>query len=332
MNYFVRSVLLSIGIVHCCMPFDDHFFRASYWCGEPRLSRDALSTWTAAVEWGKTPCARNLCTEKVPLMDLICPTHHSPGIFKIKELQFNFFQNCVDGFFARVYFPARALTFYRMYFPQESSGLLLSCCSQLRPGDVDILLGWAYNYEETEYLDYIDTSLQIGALVPTSTLYNPDHPFDLPTGYNKHAGIPVIFDCSLGLYEWLTAGFHVDSVFLFDKKRKESNHCICEKLGNVFDFQIYGKADHFCGGLSLLLGYSYARQEEGSKTKCLPLPLREGWSMHTMVFLAEYDWADYDVPSAPRISFFYNKIIRGKNIINTTMKGTYVGVDCSWNY
>jgi hypothetical protein len=52
-----------------------------------------------------------------------------------------------------------------------------------------------------------------------------------------------------------------------------------------------------------------------------------GWKMHTINLRAEWDFASYQCPWYPRLAVFYNFIIGGKRIFNTSMAGIEFGID-----
>ena len=146
-------------------------------------------------------------------------------------------------------------------------------------GDLSLLLGWARNYENTETLDFVDFTLRFGVLVPTGRKANINSPFSLPFGYNGHVGIPITFDVALGSYDWLTIGLHLGAMpFATQTKHQSENisttnrthqarHYSCKIHGGVlWDAVGYVKADHLCGGLSLLAGYTYAHKQGNHST------------------------------------------------------------------
>ncbi|MEX0849157.1 MAG: hypothetical protein WD055_02915 [Candidatus Dependentiae bacterium] len=122
-----------------------HFYRASFFFGEPRFERQGLSTLNARVGAGSTRTGRNGCSDKVCLLDIFGPQvafklgegvpgkdftkpqdltlqllEKEParncfgqfsfgGKFKTVELDLQFYQNITDGFFFELYVPIRKL-------------------------------------------------------------------------------------------------------------------------------------------------------------------------------------------------------------------------------
>ncbi len=122
-----------------------HFYRATFFLGEPRFERSGLTTFNARVGAGSTDTGRDGCSRKVPLLDIFGPNvgfklgENVPGKnltnpqdlalqmveleparngfgqfsfdgrFKIVECDLQFFQNFNNGFFLEVYLPIRKL-------------------------------------------------------------------------------------------------------------------------------------------------------------------------------------------------------------------------------
>ncbi|MFA6065908.1 MAG: hypothetical protein WC707_01880 [Candidatus Babeliaceae bacterium] len=336
MKYPNRYILLSLLISQVTNCFDDHFFRASYFCWEPRFEEQFLTTAFATLGHGKTDTSRNACKQKSNLLDMYNTTiqpisNESPitystcGTFKLTELQLYYYQNIIKGFFLRLYFPMRRISVTNIArqtimhaIPENPCiGDMIACAhipgyKNTHAGDLYLLGGWTCNYEKTEFLDYIDITGQTGFMFPTSNTVNLDsHPYAVSSGNNGHAGFPIIFDLSAGLYEWITLGTHYDIVWLLNSQKYIEN------------IQVYGKADHFCSGLSCIAGYSFACQRAAHQSN---------WSMHTLYGLIEFDWASFEHPNLPHIGFFYNHILAGKKIFDTSLVGGYTGVNISWCY
>lgn len=218
-------------------------------------------------------------------------------------------------------------------------------------GDTTLLLGWTYNYEETDSLDYVDFSLRTGILIPTGKKRNPDIIFELPNGYNGHIGVPVSMDFALGYFEWLTIGTHIGGMMFVRKTECDRIHTspsqngfiklftteVSEHEGTIWELSGYLKADHVVGGLSFLAGYTFAAQQRNElkpydKTYFCSQTINEdstllGWKMHTVNLYLEYDFTKENRALGPRLGFFYNIQVGGKRIFKTNMEGGFVGFD-----
>ncbi len=301
--------------------------------------------------------------------------------FDMIEADFYYIQNFTHGFFFRAHIPVRRFQISCVKFCDLSPtsgitnnqtpewqaflqnfndilalhGLCAHSFTKTYPGDLSLLLGWTMNYEETHHLDYIDTTIQTGGLFPTGNVRSIHNILDIPSGYNGHFAIPVIFDFSMGLFEWLTLGAHLDALFFFDathKARLKTDSCtngliklgvgcVKEKSGTLWDTSAYIKADHFFGGLSLQFGYAFDRKERDFLTPCSSLfncnivnsdSMLDSWRMHTLQCIVDYDFATDHCPSLPHFSLVFNHVLGGRHIFDTPLNGIFIGLDWSWCY
>lgn len=305
------------------------------------------------------------------------------GKFSILELDLQLYQNFSDGFFLEIYVPVRKLhisdiackdlssecapcpnesdPMWQAYLHQFNNILSQNCLcvgdvKKVGFGDTALMFGWAENYAETEYLDFIDFMLQAGILIPTGRRANPDIAFDLPIGYNGHIGFPMNMNIAFGLYEWFTLGSYV-MVMPFKKACQEirmktsttQNGFIKlakgraqTKPGSLWQIGTYLKADHFLAGMSFILGYSYSKQQPSSVSPiCCDLfdqsivcsdSMFAGWKMHTIHLMGEWDFLKELGFFGPRIAVFGNIVVGGSRIFNTSMGGGIFGIDLIWSY
>lgn len=218
-------------------------------------------------------------------------------------------------------------------------------------GDLCILGGWTHSFIQTTYCDFVDITLQAGLLIPTGRRARARLLFDVPSGYNGHLGIPIIGDASVGLYEWLTIGFHFDCVPLIAGQQPlriatspitngmiTLNPTVAKvHLNPIGSVGVYLKADHLIKGMSFLFGYSFdcfgasrisaTHQNQYNLAIANTSPTLASRHMHTFQFLFEYDFASNVDPSAPRIFLFYNQSMGGKQIIRNEQSGLGFGFD-----
>ncbi|TET06343.1 hypothetical protein E3J79_02305 [Candidatus Dependentiae bacterium] len=305
------------------------------------------------------------------------------GRFELIETIFSFTQNIKRGFFAQLFLPIKKIKVcninYRDLSPTNSScpnanhpywqmflnqfhDILARYClclcnySKTDLGDVSFLFGWTCNIQETTVLDYIDATVKAGISIPSGRERCEDRIFDIPSGYNGHIGIPLIFDASIGAFEWLTLGIHGNFIPFFDKTKwirmktdlnqcgfiKLAKGCATVKKGIIFDINTYIKADHFARGISFLIGYTYNKKYKDELTPkdiCLFDPnivntdqMLQEWEMHTIHFWAEYDFVTEEHKLAPRLALFYNWQIGGKRVLKTNMGGGTIGFDLAWDF
>jgi hypothetical protein len=305
------------------------------------------------------------------------------GKFKITEGVIDIKQNFTHGIFTQLNLPIRSLKITNIgiedlsptdnAFPDSTTPawtqLILSLNDVLEHhglsagpvrttgvGDFSWLVGWTHNHQNTELLDYVDVTVKTGVLFPTGKARNENAVFSLPTGYNKHWGIPFIFDASVGMWEWFTFGLNSGVLAFFPNTKNirmktsfEQNGFIklgqgCARVypGNIWHFGMYVKGDHFNERVSFLLGYSYNKKSQDhiyaldeqlfSNAIINTDSMLFDWIMYTIHALLELDFADEKRTWHPRISFYINAPVAGVRIFNTLEGGADFGLDVSWNF
>ena len=304
------------------------------------------------------------------------------GNFNLLESNLSFMQNLEYGLFFQVHLPIRRIKIDSLCFcdlsptdtmcPNATTPLWETFKQQFDAilgryhlvalpfsktgvGDTSILLGWSFNYEDTEILDYIDAMIKAGILAPTGALKNQDQLFSLPLGYNGHVGFPLTVDLGFGLYDWVTLAVHFDALLFVHRtydlriktgfsqsgiiKLAKTETRVCP--GSLWNAGILLKADHLCRGFSATIGYSFARQEETTLTLCNTSlstsiansdAMLKGFKMHTLHILLEYDITKEESIAGARFGFFYNKNIGGERIFKTSMIGGSCGIDITWSF
>lgn len=220
-------------------------------------------------------------------------------------------------------------------------------------GDVGIVGGWTHNEESYDWYDFVDLTLWGGVLIPTQDPLNPRCVFALPLGYGGHTVIPLMADMSIGFCDSITLGAHVDAHLFLARKRLRAiktspdqsgmlslvSACGIEHKSPLWSANLYLKGDHIAGGLSLILGYGLSY--EGPTTFHDPTtkePLGAcdsqygAWHMNTLHLMAEYDFASYEAPYAPRVAIIYNRVLSGKRIFDTDVVGGSCVVEYSWGF
>jgi hypothetical protein len=223
-------------------------------------------------------------------------------------------------------------------------------------GDITVLGGWTYNNDTLDLLDFFDVTIKTGLSVPTARQRKINEAFSVAAGYNGHVGVPLSFDMALGLYDWFTWGTHVGGQFFLKhdvcarmKTHADQNGFIKlaqgaarEDLGNLWDVGTYLKADHIAGGFSLMVGYTYASQEDTTLT---PVDTDiftasivnndetlKKWRRHDIHVKAEYDFAQEEKSWNPILSVEANVPVGGKRIFNTWTIGGNLGLNITWKF
>jgi hypothetical protein len=232
-------------------------------------------------------------------------------------------------------------------------------------GDLVIIGGWGVNYEETQELDFVDLSIRIGLLCPTSARTKAERVFDIPLGYNGQWGVPISVSFALGAYDWLTIGTFLGVLPFASTKRtaalktdpcqsgfiKLATGCACINPGPIWQASTYVKADHVVKGLSFLCGYTFVNKNADrvtpSNNHFSPCSLNNaffntctvetdpqflGWNMHTMHFMVEYDFTQPKHTVGTRLGAFIHKQLGGKRVFATNLYGGNVGLDFSMTF
>lgn len=302
------------------------------------------------------------------------------GLFKMLELDLDVKKNFNYGLFGEIHMPFRKLEIEDIHYQSVTNafklgpdinynewlkfmsdfkrnikkyGIDIAKFSSAGIGDTSLLIGLTKNYEDTDYIDYIDFTIKAGLVLPTGKTQSLKNPFALPLGYNGHLGFNGYLNVALGLYEWLTLDIF-SSFIVFANKTKETRIKTSYKQngfiklsktraqvhkGTIFSIGSYIKADHIIRGFSLLMAYRFD-QEYKTKLKfnCNNFDTKiansdeqlQGWYMNTINLIAEYDFATYENPNMPRIEIFCDFPINGKRIFKTKIFGLGVNFDYCW--
>lgn len=358
MKYSIKNIpiqlfFLKLVCTSSIAAYDEiHRYRPILFFGEARLSRDALTSFKIQANHGSASQAYNSCGSKVPAADIFGSTHNQqvasigthnmpttttvyPQKLTFTELIVTWSQNFARGFFISCYLPFRTIHLYN--FPRiEPYNPIQQHESMLRGvGDFASSIGWTYNCEDTEKLDFIDVSAQLGVVLPTSNVALGNTIFDINLGYEGRVGCFFIIDASSGILDWLTVGAHAQGLFFQDHPVPHtllSSNVSCD-LSSYYTHHhtpawvagVYSKADHIILGLSGTVGYSFTHQGSQQKHIVPALSVQRqqyaAWGMHTLHIALDYDLATYSNPHAPSIGVAYNQVLAGKNVWNTSLWG-----------
>jgi len=307
------------------------------------------------------------------------------GKFKFVGASFHLFQNLCRGFFAQWNIPCQKLQMTNITYTDQSptagapnantpqwvallneldailtrygyANSATANYSKTGVGDMQAFLGWTYNNESSDVLDFFDTTIKLGVSIPTASKVDTQQIFSIPAGYNGHPGIMLEFDMALGMYEWFTWGAHVGGTLFFKEPiymRVQTNNqqngyimlaagAMKEDLGNLWNVGTYAKADHIAGGLSLMFGYTYTAQEKTTlapyDTAIFPTAsvnnnsMLGKWVMQSIHVAGDYDFSQEGRWFNPKIGIFYDRPVAGKRIFNTDMIGGLLGANITWEF
>ena len=305
------------------------------------------------------------------------------AVADVFEADINWYQNFCYGFFAQFHLPVFAIRICPSGFiePEECEKPSSKYCpvwqqpiEELNPfleqfnihtcntdegglSDSTLFLGWSYSYEDTCYLDFIDTTIKTGVLFPTGKERDRDQLFSIPFGYDGFYAVPLSWDITFGAFDWMTFGFHTDSLFFFKKTQCLRMRTPDEALtgtivlgkglaevkpGIVWRMGTYFKADHFFGGLSFLLAFAYEQKNKSIVTPCdteqfnachvTNDPRFDKWARSLVHLQLEYDFAKEDSCVGTRFGIFYDQEMTGLRVFNINPAGGYLGIDVAWVY
>jgi len=314
-----------------------HFYRASFFPEEPRYATNNLSTLKLRLAGGNTHssfdcsgCRKelwavdNFISQELCQAGIPAPFNCLNGEFQLFEADLNFYQNLGENFFLEFYLPIRQT---EISTPIPVSHREKNRVQKTGLADTVLLFGLTYDYQETEFLDFIDGSIQTGILFPTGRIKNPRNIFDFSYGYGGHYGVPLVLDLSVGVFDWVTVGLHIDSVFLLKRVRESKRILPCIN-GNIASAGTYLKADHVFKGISFGFGFSHARKSNNNGYTNDPALAH--WSMTNFHFFFEYDLSECDRWLGPRFAFIYNTPLSGKRIFRNTISGAEITLDAQW--
>lgn len=310
-----------------------------------------------------------------------------PGTFKVFEGGFRYIQNVKNGFFTEIQLPIRSfLTVPYPFidlspdssssFPNKSTpewqdflrqfnailqkyNLSYECVKQSNFGDLIWTLGWTRNFQDTEVLDFVDTTIQAGFLVPTAPSRDENQIFSIPFGYNGHWGFVGTFEMSYGAYEWLTMGAHGGVIAFLNREKcgvriktdinqngliKLATADVVIEKGPLWDIGAYLKADHLGGNFSITVGYTFAQQEKDFLCACPKLSIDQfdtaivnsdstlqGWNMSTINLFIEYDFSKECWRLGPRLGMIFNVEVGGNRVFKNNIVGGTFGLELVWS-
>lgn len=392
------------------------YYRAPYFFGEPRLTKDRLGSFELTVGGGKTDTGFNRRGEETNILNIYglqnfrnmaegVPANilamypgsvldnlwltslegfgevELKGYFKLAEINLNYQQNLHHGIFVEVNLPLRKLGIrdfrYTDLSTQAEAGstnwnqwknfvgslvdnmanydVFLCNYDSFNVGDSFVGIGWAQSSVDHNTLDFWDTSIRAGVMLPFAPFALPNFPLTVPSGYNKNWGFPISFDFSLGLFEWLTMGLYLEGILFAHKyqmvamKTAQAQNGLIKLAegaakvdkGNIWQFGTFIKSDHVPWGLSLVLAYAYSTEQ---RTLVSPNDRTtynynivnsdstlQGWTMHVINTSVEYDFAvEESKKHLPRLRMNFDIPFAGKQAFRNTFFSGTVGFDFVW--
>lgn len=304
------------------------------------------------------------------------------GYFKLAEVNLNYQHNLPHNFFVELNLPMRKLELVDLRFTDLSTAaeagsvnfgswknFVGDLAANLEPygvclvenhlfnfGDAFLGVGWTQTNLDNPTLDYWDTTIKLGVMVPLAPRVCPEFPLMVSPGYNRTWAFPFSFACSLGLFEWLTWGTYLEGVLFTHKYQytgfktasaqnglvKLASGLAKVEKGNIWQFGTFIKSDHMPWGLSVVVGYGYSTEQ---RTWVRPTNLTlydfntvnsdvtlQGWHMHTINVNFEYDFAvESDRRGWPRLRMNFDIPVAGQWVFKNSFFSGTIALDLLWD-
>jgi len=245
-----------------------------------------------------------------------------------------------------------------------------------------VSVGWeGENEEDIGVFESVRGRVQLGVMIPCGSMKNEDYLVAIPTGYNNHWGVHARAKAEIEVWKFLVVGANA-GISMFYKSirniRMKTNKAqqgwfTLEKgsasvePGSLWDVAGYLKAEEVFGGLSVLLGYTFAKQEDMyvsvrddnflktvvekaeagdstvtpvinpsfiSKDDIVNTDNRfKSWEQHVLFAYVQYDVkAHTDSMFAPAIAFEYSHPVAGRRVFSNAMIAGSLSLQASWDF
>lgn len=220
-------------------------------------------------------------------------------------------------------------------------------------GDLTGLVWWAHNYPQMRpFLQNVYLSSRLGLVAPTGKKTDENVMLGLPFG--NDAGMGVLFGATmeLSLCNYWLFGIDAEFLSLFGDTRVRriktdpaqtdlaflSKACVFLDPGFIQHFTLYGRADHFVGGVSLGVAYQYTKQQDSKLylgtyhfDPAVANSAEEwlSWTNHSVIFTASFDafTGDNDPHNKPWLEVFFKHGFNGSRTVAADTVGFVLAVD-----
>lgn len=264
------------------------FYHGRIFLDEPRFSQDGLTSADITVAGG----TKRFCRKGYE------------GRLDFTELIFQAYQNFDKGFFLHGYVPFCWIKLNDIELVDKDNSPLPHCIRKTDMYSPGVFVGWTLNHEETKHLDFIDFTLEAGALLNSPK--DSQTPVLFPVGYTHKPGFAAASYCALGALEWITTGVYAQAIFF--------------NPATIWSTGYYFKCDHLIPTLSLT--FALCGDGQHKQIECI-----EPWQMLSTYLSLEVDLATDNRPWLPRIKGIFSKPIAGHNILKAGLGGFSIGFD-----
>lgn len=245
------------------------------------------------------------------------------------------------------------------------------------------IVGWeGYDDQSFNIIDAAAGSVQLGFIAPLGDKRDEDRVFAIPLGYNGAFGCNVRAKAEVAFWKVIALGLQAGANIMFPFHReirmrtdaRQNGWIALEKgavkvdYGTIWDVAGYLKAENFARGLSVILGYSYTKQENtflNVKEDCDFLQTvvnnalnhtgpfstntyamyinkddivntdrrYHGWDQHALHVYLSYDAANQSKWwLAPKVAFEYAYQLTGRRSFATNMLAGNLGLRSTWQF
>lgn len=239
----------------------------------------------------------------------------------------------------------------------QAYGIKRGAMKQTDVGDLVVQIGYSFVREQCKPLNRFGFTIKGGMSFPTAESRDVSKAFAMPAGYNGHIGFPFQADMNLGIFKWLDLEMHCAmQVFLSNTKQfrmkthssqsgfiKFAKGLAKLEMGRVYELGAALQTAKFMRtNFSFRLGYNYETQKD---SLLVPLDMTTfstaivntdsrfaKWNKHTMHLELQYQPERDTQKYRPHISFFYNRIVKGKRVFRTNSFGGTVGCQIVYHF
>jgi hypothetical protein len=220
-------------------------------------------------------------------------------------------------------------------------------------GDIAALVWWEQDFPQARpLLKNVNLGLRTGLLFPTGKQLDEDVMLGVPFGGGAGVGILGAGTLEMSFCSWYLFGIDAELTYLFGKTRSRriktdpaqtdltflTKACVYTEPGVLQHFTLYGRFDHFVGGVSAQVAYQYTKQQDtdiffGTSKYDVAIARRaeslESWTNHSVVFSFDFDFCNSrnEPGYNPYLSVFYKHGFNGSRAVLFDTMGCLLAVD-----
>jgi hypothetical protein len=217
------------------------------------------------------------------------------------------------------------------------------------------MFGYTKSFDNFEYVDVIDLSIQTGCVVPVIILDYPQSDFYLfPRQDIFNLGIPLQLNLMCGLYDWLNfgltasvIGYLQNDLLIPVNTNPYPNKLLipnCQlttiKTEPLFAITAFIEGEYLAPHWTWFVGFSYTKQnktvfcnqEEKISNILNKYPIQQPWQQLALTFSSEIDFSCEEQKIMPRVKFVYVKRISSKNCFDTSLFAGQFGFEVLYNF